>query len=108
MSTEQRPVIYLSGPMSGLPECNYPAFHAAAARLRALGYRVENPAENPTPACGGTWEGWMRLALRQMLDCDAVAWLPGWMDSRGALLECQLALQLGMPWRAVDDWGSAS
>ncbi len=41
--------IYISGPMSGLPECNYPAFNAAAAHLRALGYSVENPAENPDP-----------------------------------------------------------
>ncbi|MCY1527250.1 hypothetical protein D9M68_623110 [compost metagenome] len=38
--------IYLAGPMTGLPEFNYPAFHAEAARLRALGYQVENPAEN--------------------------------------------------------------
>ena len=104
MSTEQRPVIYLSGPMTGLPDCNYPAFHAAAARLRALGYRVENPAENPTPACGGTWEGWMRLALRQQLRCDAVAFLPDWQASRGARAEYRLAMLLKMPWRALDEW----
>ncbi len=30
--------IYLSGLMSGLPELNFPAFHAEAARLRALGF----------------------------------------------------------------------
>ena len=30
--------IYLSGPMSSLPELNFPAFHAEAARLRALGF----------------------------------------------------------------------
>ena len=40
------PRIYLAGPMTGLPEFNYPAFHAEAARLRQLGYHVENPAEN--------------------------------------------------------------
>jgi len=27
--------LYLCGAMSGLPEKNYPAFHAEAARLRA-------------------------------------------------------------------------
>ncbi|HEX8594362.1 MAG TPA: DUF4406 domain-containing protein [Pseudomonas sp.] len=36
--------------MTGLPEFNYPAFHAEAARLRTLGLEVENPAENPLPA----------------------------------------------------------
>ena len=44
--------IYLAGPMSGLPELNYPAFHAKAAELRAAGHHVENPAENPAPPCG--------------------------------------------------------
>lgn len=38
--------IYLAGPMTGLPEHNFPAFHAEAARLRGLGYQVENPAEH--------------------------------------------------------------
>lgn len=34
------PYIYLCGPMTGLPEYNYPAFHAAAAELRAQGWHV--------------------------------------------------------------------
>ena len=37
--------VYISGPMSGLPELNFPAFHAAAASLRAKGLDVVNPAE---------------------------------------------------------------
>ncbi|WP_457825134.1 DUF4406 domain-containing protein, partial [Staphylococcus aureus] len=32
--------IYVAGPMSGLPELNFPAFHAAAAELRAQGFDV--------------------------------------------------------------------
>lgn len=87
--------IYLAGPMSGLPESNYPAFHAAAAKLRAMGHVVLNPAENPEPACG-TWQGYMRMALAQLVQCDGVVLLPGWSDSRGALLERELAQTLGM------------
>ncbi|WP_370599595.1 DUF4406 domain-containing protein [Pseudomonas nitroreducens] len=87
--------IYLAGPMTGLPEFNYPAFHAEAARLRQLGYHVENPAENPAPACG-TWAGYMRKALAQLVTCDAIALLPGWLSSRGANVEHGLAVQLGM------------
>lgn len=87
--------IYLAGPMTGLPQFNYPAFHAEAARLRALGFHVENPAENQAPTCG-TWEGYMRNAVRQMLTCDAVALLPHWHASRGAVLERNLARQLGL------------
>lgn len=38
--------LYLAGPMTGLPDFNYPAFHAAAAAWRAAGWTVANPAEN--------------------------------------------------------------
>lgn len=88
--------IYIAGPMTGLPDLNYPAFHAEAARLRALGYAVENPAENPVPPCGGTWAGYMRLALAQLVRCDCICLLPGWARSRGACIEHGLAVALGM------------
>ncbi|CAM8627387.1 Protein of unknown function DUF4406 [Comamonadaceae bacterium] len=84
--------IYVAGPMTGLPDFNYPAFHAAAATLRDMGHTVLNPAENPTPPCG-TWQGYMRMALAQ---CDCVVLLPGWADSRGALIERKLAQVLHM------------
>lgn len=87
--------VYLAGPMSGLPDFNYPAFHEAAGRLRATGLHVENPAENPVPACG-SWEAYMRMAIPQMLTCDAVALLPGWQKSRGARLEAHVAGELGL------------
>lgn len=87
--------IYIAGPMSGLPEFNYPAFNRAAAMLRAQGHHVENPAENPAPACG-SWAGYMRLALPQLCKCDAVYMLPGWRGSKGARVEHGLALDLGM------------
>lgn len=87
--------IYLSGPMTGLKDFNYPAFNAEAARLRALGYNVENPAENPLPA-DAPWHMCMRAAIRQMLTCDTVAFLPGWQTSRGANVEVELAGHLKM------------
>ena len=37
--------IYIAGPMTGIPEHNYPAFHAAVAKLRAEGYAVTSPAD---------------------------------------------------------------
>ena len=94
--------IYIAGPMTGLPEFNYPAFNAEAARIRALGYHVENPAENPAPECG-TWQGYMRAALRQMLTCDTVVMLKGWGKSKGAAIEYNLAKSLGLEiWDASD------
>lgn len=86
--------IYLSGPMTGLPNFNYPRFHLEAARLRALGYEVVNPAElseptDPRAVC-------MRRDIQALMTCDAVAMLPGWTSSHGATLEHACAVQCGM------------
>ncbi|HBO4545378.1 DUF4406 domain-containing protein [Pseudomonas paraeruginosa] len=87
--------IYLAGPMTGLPEHNFPAFHAEAARLRSLGYQVENPAEHGV-IDGFEWADYLRLDLQKLLTCQAIALLPGWMDSKGARLEFTVATNLGM------------
>ena len=101
--------VYLSGPMSGIEELNYPAFNAAARDLRARGVRVENPAENSPPPCG-TWQGWMRLALLQLARCDAIYMLPGWEKSRGATVEHGLAVALGFQiiHAEADTWARSS
>jgi hypothetical protein len=86
--------VYLSGPMTGLPEDNFPAFHAHAAQLRAAGYDVVNPAEIDN--YGKTWEGCLRTDLREVCTCDAIALMPGWEGSKGANLELHVAHRLGM------------
>lgn len=86
---------YLAGPMSGLPESNYALFNQEAARLRAEGHDVVNPAENPEPPCG-SWVGYMRMSVAQVVTCEAVAMLPGWENSKGATLERHIARALGM------------
>jgi hypothetical protein len=86
---------YISGAMTGRPNLNFPAFHAAAARLRAQGYDVVNPAElNPDP--NATWEQCMRVDLAALVTCDEIHMLPQWQDSRGAKLELHVATALGM------------
>lgn len=110
--------IYLAGPMSGYPEFNFPAFHAAAAKLRADGHVVFNPAERDIERHDGVdiskgnetgdviqaenEHGFSRRdAIADDLHfitrvADAVAFLPGWKESQGARLEyaaaefCQL------------------
>jgi hypothetical protein len=89
-----RQKVFISGPMTGIENFNYPAFNRVALALRKLGYVVLNPAENPEQ---DSWEGYMRLALIQMLQADIVAQLPGWQDSRGARMEHDVADELHIP-----------
>jgi len=103
--TAQR--IYLSGPMTGLPEFNFPAFHAAAARLRALGLDVVNPAEINAET-GGDWHDYLKADIKALCDCTALALLPGWMHSNGAHLELHIALRLGLRIGTVDEFASAA
>lgn len=95
--------IYVSGPMTGLPELNFPAFHAAAAALRAAGFEVINPAEHEE-APGKTWAEYLRKDIRLLMDCDAVALLPGWEQSKGARLERHIAIELGMTVLPISAW----
>lgn len=88
--------LYIAGPMTGLPENNYPAFHTAAAQYRATGFTVLNPAENLPPCPAPVWSDWMRLGLPQLLQCRGIVLLPGWEHSRGARIEHDLAQNLGL------------
>lgn len=87
--------IYVAGPMTGMPDLNFPAFHAAATALRAAGLDVVNPAE-VCPDHTMPWIDCLRRDIVAMMDCDAIVLLPGWMDSKGARLERHIAVELGM------------
>jgi CTP:molybdopterin cytidylyltransferase MocA len=87
--------LYIAGPMTGYAELNFPAFHAEAARLRAFGFEIVNPAEidvGPNP----DWLAAMRADIRELVTCDGIALLPGWEQSRGASVENTLARGLGL------------
>ena len=100
--------LYLAGPMTGLPDYNYPAFHAAAARLRSAGYDVASPAELGKER-GYAWHDYLRRGLIQMLrDCTGVALLPGWNESKGARVEVDVAAAVGMRLWSVGQWIAAA
>lgn len=97
--------IYVAGPMTGYPECNYPEFNRVAKHLRSAGYKVTNPAEYGTQ---GHYVGLLREDLRLLLDCHAVAVLEGWWLSSGARNEVSIAGLLRMPVRPYNEWLDAA
>lgn len=87
--------IYISGPMSGLPNLNWPAFNRAAVRLRNMRWEVVNPVEiNPDETAH--WLECIAADLRAMEGCTAICMLPGWEASFGARIEHLVAQKLGL------------
>lgn len=104
---------YLAGPMSGIPQFNFPAFFAAAATLRAQGYEIVSPAEidndedkgyalkspdgSPDKRAGAkTWGDFLSRDVKLVADqVSGVIFLPDWHRSRGAKLEAFTALLSG-------------
>lgn len=96
--------VYIAGPMTGLPDFNYPAFFAAARQLVARGHEPINPARREGREGCSTWQDYMRAALRDVAEADGIALLPGWQDSRGARLERSVGIRLGIEVRMLADW----
>ncbi len=90
--------IYLSGPMTGLPEHNYPAFHEAE-KIVAEQFpdaTIENPARNFDGEAGLPRDVYLREDLRNLAKCDGIVMLEGWHVSGGARMEYLIACELGI------------
>ncbi len=102
--------VYISGPMRGKPDRNFPAFDRAAALGRSLGWTVFNPADadrlhesKPEDIAAFNALSYAeQCRVYASRDCqillnfraeegDAIALLPGWVDSTGARAELALA-----------------
>lgn len=97
--------VYIAGPMSGLPEHNYPAFNRAARDLAEIGFEPLNPVDvgaRCIPECVHDWQWYMRRTLTMLLQADRVALLDGWEGSHGARIERTLADDLGIPVSPID------
>jgi hypothetical protein len=87
--------IYISGPMSGHDDLNFPAFNDAAALLRAEGHEVVNPAEINTDL-NADWLECIIEDIKWVAACEAIYMLPGWEASKGAMIERLVAAKLGL------------
>ncbi|HDS1715425.1 DUF4406 domain-containing protein [Pseudomonas sp. SbB1] len=101
LAQERELRVYIAGPMTGLPDFNFPAFNAAADLMRSAGWHVENPAEHGH-VHGAEWADYLRYDISRLATCEMIMLLPGWSKSKGANLEVAIARQLGMPIKLAD------
>lgn len=91
-----RPVLYISGPMTGCPENNYPAFRACAKALRLEGWEVVDPSEHFDGELGLPRHKYLAVDVVQLIEeCTGIVLLDYWPNSEGAQLEAQIALDRG-------------
>lgn len=94
---------YISGPMSNMPDHNFPYFHLVADVCRKTGLTVTSPAEVPInhPA---PWADCLKADIVEMMKCDGIILLKGWPQSRGARMELEIALSLEFPTYYLHGW----
>ena len=77
-------VVYIAGPMTGMPDYNRSEFLSAEDFFAQEGALVLNPARLPL---GMPDSAYMPICLAMLNQADVIAILPGWQESMGSLAE---------------------
>lgn len=116
--------LYVAGPMTGIPQFNFPLFDVWVENLRSVGFKIISPHESDDPevqvaarlsATGAiadlppAKEGSdpKLTALKNVQDiceCDGIALLSNWNRSPGVIHEVATATRLKLPVAPVEMW----
>lgn len=103
--------IYIAGPMSGIPEFNFPAFNSAEESFRYFGWEVFNPAKKDIERTldaeafktgdnvevikqGFDFRAAYLWDVTMVINSQAIYMLPGWEMSPGACGEHAVAVTM--------------
>jgi hypothetical protein len=89
--------VYISGPMTGRPDFNYPAFYKAEEHAKSVGCVPLNPARNFGGRTDLPREVYLRKDVEMLLQANEVWVLPGWQEGEGSKLEVAIAQALKIP-----------
>lgn len=97
------PKVYISGPITGIVDLNKAALEEAEELLKDHGFEPVNPHKLHADAPEDhPYESYLKTDIKALMDCDIVALLQGWEESKGSLLEVGLALKLMIPCFRID------
>lgn len=96
--------IYIAGKVTGLPhEEVHSKFKDAQLTLATLGFTAVNPIEVVNDQ-NAQWDKAMKQCIAALMQCDAVILLPCWQESKGALIESELAHKVAIKvFHNIDD-----
>lgn len=105
-------LVYIAGPIAGKENGNKAAFQEAEIRVIRAGHTPVNPWGIPpdhgsTKCCPGqptehepdsrhNYGCYLRADIEKLMYCDAIMFLDGWDQSRGASTEAHVAASLGI------------
>lgn len=104
--------VYISGPMTGIPDYNRSEFKKAEDKFTQMNFEVINPhnlftkeeldeifskVKSKEITEEDAWGIFMKRDIEHLMKCDFVAILPYWETSRGANLELANAKAVKMP-----------
>ena len=102
MNKQEKKKCYISGKITELPnEVATKNFREASLYAQFLGYEPINPMEiipngDEPKSEKEKWSWYMKADLKEMMDCDAILMQNNWKDSKGAIVEHNLAKDLGL------------
>ena len=87
--------VYISGPITGVENGNAEMFMKASVQIANRGDLPINPHWLKHDH-DKSWLNYMRVDIIALIDCDGVMVLPGFTESRGAMIEHELGRSLGL------------
>lgn len=101
LDTDDSKLWFVSGPMRGVPQNNFPRFKLVTDYLRSHGQSVWSPHEAFGGDTSRPLKDYFAEDLSLLPRADSIVFLPGWQNSAGARIEYLLAKELGLSMHLV-------
>ncbi len=87
--------VYISGKITGIENEAPFLFETAEKHLFSQGFRPINPLKL-NHNHDKSWHNYMKEDIKALCDCDIIYMLNNWAESKGAIIEKEIANHLGM------------
>ena len=92
----RKKTVFISGPMLGKLDLNRETFKEYAQRWRSQGWRVINPGTFYASGEEASVYVCRKRCVTELIQCDAIAMLPGWLESDTLDSFCRMEFKLAM------------